>query len=205
MEWEVSAETQFRPDYTCQVPLSFGDDVVGYVHIDPEQLRQAALKVRLRNALGPPRSIPAKELPEILPKLKDANVDAVLTTLHVCETLKQKHEADRFLAHLAADTFLTGGELSGRRRKYLAQAGLALLEMPTIRAWVDETLAAKKAVDVRDFLQLLTPGKPGRKRRIDHAARRTQIENTRNLFEAHVSEIETATNPSDYFEREMIH
>ena len=59
MEWEVSAETQFRPDYTCQVPLSFGDDVVGYVHIDPEQLRQAALKVRLRNALvRPGRSLP---------------------------------------------------------------------------------------------------------------------------------------------------
>ena len=42
----------------------------------------------------PPRSISAKELPEILPKVKEASRDAVYTTVHVCETLKQKHQAE---------------------------------------------------------------------------------------------------------------
>ena len=199
----ISVTTQMKPEYTCRVPIVFGKDVVGHLYIDPERLRKAVFYNRSASALGPPRQISTEEVPKIVSKLDAANEVAVGTAFTVCEQLKQKHAADSFLEDLAAEFNLMGGELTRERLKYLAQAGPRLLHSTTIKKLIEKRLAAQETLEVRDFLEWLTPGRPGRRTTVDHAARRARLQETIAQLEEHMAKLKKAKNRYEYFQRHM--
>ena len=74
---------------------------------------------------------------------------------------------DDLIDSLSVDMFARAGQLTTPAgRRYLSPLGMGALDIPAVREWIGAQLDGRKTRDVRDFLELLTPGKPGRRSRI---------------------------------------
>lgn len=206
MDPTITATTQLRDDYTCEVPLTFAGDVVGHIRIDPERLRQAALKSRLRGELGPPRELTAGETEELVSKLTGLNWDAFYSTIYVCNSLKQHSRGDTFLEDLAAEFFLWGGDLSDtRRQKYLRKMGLRVLGSKPVQAFIEQRIEEKDTPAVRDLIQNLVRGQPGRPPSVSHEARDAMLLKTMAELDEHIPALEKATDRHRYFHEHVAH
>ncbi len=179
-----------------EVPLRFQEQIVGRIELFPDVFRRRVLETRLPE---PREDAPGEWGGPTNEEVKQANLLAMAIVLDVQDQLGSG-AGDHLIDALSADIFARAGQLTtpeGRHR--LSPLGIGALAVPAVREWIEKSLAGQKADDVRHFLQLLTPGKPGRKPQIDREARRLIGMATMAALEPHVQELHRCRNPRSYY------
>jgi hypothetical protein len=207
----VTATTQMRTDYTCNVDVRFGKDVVGQMEIWPELLRKAVLRNR-RSREEKSESDPLiSDIPVILSdnevgELTDENLEAVAVTIQIVETLKQTEALLGFIVTLATETWIANwpkekvaqllGDPEKRERAWL---------QPTVARLITEAVKGGKAEEIRlfrDELASATAVKTGRKPGPDLEKLKHEFNRTKDALAPVVKRLRSAKqcrNPSLYF------
>ena len=176
-----------------EVSLKFDGEIVGRIELFPNIFRRRVLETRLPERQDDELAGPTDE------EVKNADLLAMAVVLDVRNKLL--HGAgDALIDALSADLFARAGQLkTPAGRRYLSPLGLNALAVPAVKEWVGAQLAKRNADDVRDFLQLLTPGKPGRKPQVDREARKLVGVLTMTALAPHVRELRRCNDPRRYY------